>query len=257
MHPAYELLRPVPNRHPLRRSRTRRLRVLLHLHWRRLRTGDPRTTSTVTLALLILGVVLNFAAMPRPVTSDPAAINRLAEAGPRNTAVRILDGRPRSDACEDQTWPYIDQRCLRTSAASRTEPAAEGQASNAQANATQHSASNAQSKSEPDKLASVAPSSATSGTTAPQSTILHDVPLPQPRPQIEDDEAQVDDEDLRYPSPYYSRRYGPDGRPLMYPPPRYMDPREARAWQRYEYREYRQPRRTRHELHIGGFRFRF
>jgi hypothetical protein len=255
MRPAYESLRPVPNRHPSRPSRARRLRAFLHLRWRKLRAGDPRATSTVTLSILILCVALNFAAAPRPVVSDPGAVNRLAEAGPRATAVRMLDGKPRSDACDNQTWPYIDQRCLRTATASPAKPA-DAQPDNAQANPVQRPTSNKPAGSEADKLASIVPPSSAPDAPQPSAT-LHDVPMPQPRPQIEDEAAELDDEDSPYPPPYYGRRYGPDGRPLMYPPPRYMDPREARAWQRYEYREHRPPRRARHELHIGGFRFRF
>lgn len=252
MRPAYDLLRAAPSRRASLRPGIRRLRALLNLHWRKLRTGDPRTTSTVTLSLLILCVGLNLAMAPRPVVSDPNAVNRLAEAGPRSTAVRMLDGKPRSDTCEEQTWPYIDPRCLRAAAASPAKPVAD-----AQTTPPQNPAPNTQTKPEPDKLASVGQPSSAPAATLPQRATLHDVPLPQPRPNIENDEAELDDEDLPYPPPYYGRHYGPDGRPLMYPPPRYMDPREARAWQRYEYHERRPPRRSRHELHIGGFRFRF
>jgi hypothetical protein len=106
---------------------------------------SPRSAATTTLLGVILSASMAFALFPRAATVAVAQANRPAESSP--SFVKMVDGVPRSKVCAEQTWPYIDSRCLRAagprvSAQSNSrppnaEPASAGQANLPASSATQ------------------------------------------------------------------------------------------------------------------------
>jgi hypothetical protein len=84
----------------------------------RLRAGDPRAITAAALGALVLCAGLSMATAPSPTAAVAAVEPRAVEPVPTGP-VRMLDGAPRSEQCEEQTWPYIDRRCLRRAAEPR------------------------------------------------------------------------------------------------------------------------------------------
>lgn len=71
---------------------------------------NRRAVTTLTLAALAILAVRGSIA-PTTAAVAPAAVTAIA----RNTAPtpRIVDARAPSGSCADQTWPYIQDRCLK------------------------------------------------------------------------------------------------------------------------------------------------
>jgi hypothetical protein len=96
----------------LGRGVRRRLNTGLARSWSR----DAARNAGRVLPLILLGlglgvgtgVLLYRNGPPVAVRNQPAAAEPLP-AGP----VKIVDAAPRSASCEDQVWPYIEQRCLK------------------------------------------------------------------------------------------------------------------------------------------------
>jgi hypothetical protein len=211
----------------------------------RLRAGygkrDPRVLSSATLLGVILCAALSFALAP---AAGSARMALTPEADPirsieaiRAGEVKMLDGKPRSEVCEEQTWPYIDRRCIRSVAGMRPSAAADSRAASP----------------EPAGPA-VTPAAAANETAAAPASSVHEVPLPPSRPimQAEAYQQSVGSE------PFYAgpREAVPSNAGM---PPYWMagQPYEMQRW-RYEERRVRSQRRVRRGgLHIGGFYFRF
>lgn len=259
MRPAYDLLRPTDRRHRpggWLHPYIRRLRI----YRRRLRAGDPRIAASASLLGILLAATLSLALNARPAATGDAPVNRLAEAGPpRPAAVRMLDAAPRSEACQEQTWPYIAQNCLKPSTA------------RPQASQTASATPNPQTEAPPAKpeapgAAATTPQAPEPGNAPQQFASAQDVPLPLPRPQLEDDDeldqayppqAYPPDEPRRLYGPQYGSGYDPRG----YAPPPYamQDPRwrDDRRLRNYDDRSSRRVRVHRNGIRIGDFYFRF
>ena len=201
---------------------------------------DPRVLSSATLLGVIICAALSFALAPAAGSARTALT---PEAGPARSVeairageVKMLDGKPRSDVCEEQTWPYIDRRCIRGVADTRQSAASGSTASNP----------------EPARPA-VTPAVTANETAAAPATAMHDVPLPPPRPIIQAEAYRQSVES----EPFYA---GPrDAPPIIGAPPYWMagQPYEMQRW-RYEERRVRSHRKVRRGgFHIGGFYFRF
>ena len=94
-------------------------------------TGDPRMAATATLAAMIValfaGAVLAFGVPPQYAALNPQSIARVSPpAAAPSGPVRVVGAKTTTPAdipCNEQTWPYIDQRCLvRSEATPATDP---------------------------------------------------------------------------------------------------------------------------------------
>lgn len=249
MRPAYDLLRPQSDRRQQAAMWLNRSFRRLRLYRRRLNAGEPRVTASVSLLSILIATALGYALTLQPAASGGAQVNRLAEAGPaRPAAVRMLDAAPRSQTCEEQTWPYIAQNCLKAGTAQPAKTAG--------APATPQPET---APAKPEAPAAQAAPQAPEPANAPQQfASAQAVPLPQPRPQLEDD----DDLDQMYPLDEPRRMDAP---PYGYPRGGYMPPyamqdhqlREERRFRSYQERPSRRVRANRHGIRIGDFYFRF
>jgi hypothetical protein len=78
--------------------------------------GNARVLTTVTLGLLAVALI---ASESLPATPHPPASPQATTQQQSTTAVRIVDPQ----FCDNQTWPYIDQRCLKRADTPPTAPA--------------------------------------------------------------------------------------------------------------------------------------
>jgi hypothetical protein len=78
---------------------------------------DARVAASVTLIAVIVCASAALALTPRAGAGPTASGNRLAHASPP-PVVKIVNATPRSERCEEQTWPYFDRRCLPSAAQS-------------------------------------------------------------------------------------------------------------------------------------------
>ena len=74
-------------------------------------SADTRVAASVTLLAVVVCASAAFALTPRTGAVSAASGNRLAQASPP-PVVKIVNATPRSERCEEQTWPYFDRRCL-------------------------------------------------------------------------------------------------------------------------------------------------
>lgn len=74
-------------------------------------SADPRVAASVTLLAVVICASAAFALTPRTGAVSAASGNRLAQAS-SPPVVKIVNATPRSERCEEQTWPYFDRRCL-------------------------------------------------------------------------------------------------------------------------------------------------
>ena len=74
-------------------------------------SGDARVAASVTLVAVVICASAALALTPRAGNVSGPTGNRLAQASPQ-TVVKIVNATPRSERCEEQTWPYFDRRCL-------------------------------------------------------------------------------------------------------------------------------------------------
>lgn len=88
--------------------------------------ADTRVAASVTLLAVVVCASAAFALTPRAGAVSVATSNRLAQASPP-PVVKIVNATPRSERCEEQTWPYFDRRCLPSAA--QSPPAASASAS--------------------------------------------------------------------------------------------------------------------------------
>ena len=79
-------------------------------------SADTRVAASVTLLAVVVCASAAFALTPR-AGAVSASANRLAQASPP-PVVKIVNATPRSERCEEQTWPYFDRRCLPSAAQS-------------------------------------------------------------------------------------------------------------------------------------------
>lgn len=91
------------------------------------RKTDPRAAASIVIAGMTLGLSLvvasSLAAPVRPAAS-PKSAGQVAPP-PAAEKVTIVAATPRLDVpCAEQTWPYIDRRCLTESTQKRSEPEA-------------------------------------------------------------------------------------------------------------------------------------
>lgn len=87
--------------------------------------ADPRAATTIVIAGMAAGLSVMLSLM---FTEPPRLTNRLKTGEqvappPAADKVTIVAAPPRRDvACEEQTWPYIDRRCLTESTQKRPQP---------------------------------------------------------------------------------------------------------------------------------------
>ena len=228
--------------------------------------GDPRVASSITLLGIGVCLALSFAFAAPKVGVVDARPQPLGKAEPiEPAAVKMLDGKPRSELCEEQTWPYIDRRCLTRAASNpQTAPASNVKTEPAPGSPPPSAAAPASVPPSKPEVASAAPPAVAPNDAAPPAfDSARDVPLPPPRPTIEamaqPDERTFDGEPWPYP-PLYARPDHFDPRFAVAAPPPWMEatPREGRRWRSYEARAYG-PRRARYRggINIGGFHIRF
>lgn len=147
MLPAFHALRV-----PFERLRASRLASI--------KAADMRVGATLVLFGVTLGIGVMLALTPASTpqrSGDPAAadrwVGRQAESAPVSS-VKIVDAGPRREIpCAEQTWPYIDRRCLTIA---EPKPAIEA-------------------REQPARVAAA---------SAEQDSARKEVALPQPRPQI-------------------------------------------------------------------------
>ena len=72
---------------------------------------SSRVTASGRLLAVVICASAAFALTPRAGSVLAPSVNRLAQASPP-LAVKIVNATPRSEHCEEQTWPYFDRRCL-------------------------------------------------------------------------------------------------------------------------------------------------
>ena len=72
---------------------------------------NSRVAASSTLLAVVICAGAAFALTPRAGSVSAPSVNRLAQASPPS-AVKIVNATPRSERCEEQTWPYFDRRCL-------------------------------------------------------------------------------------------------------------------------------------------------
>lgn len=100
--------------------------------FRRLRVGahrpDPRATSSIVVACMALGLATMLAAsLTLPTRRDPPKSTGEVAPPPAADKVTIVSAAPKLDVpCAEQTWPYIDRRCLKETTQKRpqTDPPA-------------------------------------------------------------------------------------------------------------------------------------
>ena len=73
--------------------------------------ADARVVASGTLLAVVICASAAFALTPRAGSISAASVNLLAQASPP-PIVKIVNATPRSERCEEQTWPYFDRRCL-------------------------------------------------------------------------------------------------------------------------------------------------
>jgi hypothetical protein len=80
-------------------------------------SDNPRVAASITLLAMVICASAAFALTPRVGAAPTASGNRLAQSSPL-PVVKIVNATPRSERCEEQTWPYFDRRCLPSAAPS-------------------------------------------------------------------------------------------------------------------------------------------
>jgi hypothetical protein len=69
-----------------------------------------QVSATTALSAVAMTAAIWFAFTPRPGANVPASDFRPAP------AIKMIGGAPRGAGCEQQTWPFIEERCLRRTA---------------------------------------------------------------------------------------------------------------------------------------------
>ena len=97
-----------------------------------IKVADARIITTLVLFGITLGIGLLLALKPPSAPSQIAAIEPMAdrEAASRTDSplgsIKIVDAGPRREIpCAEQTWPYIDRRCLTIAEPKSPKPQAE------------------------------------------------------------------------------------------------------------------------------------
>ncbi|HKY87846.1 MAG TPA: hypothetical protein VJL90_13880 [Pseudorhodoplanes sp.] len=191
---------------------------LLHV---RAHKTDPRAATSIVMACMTLSLALMVTLSLTPPVR-PASPKSAGQVAPPPAAgkVTIVAATPRLDVpCAEQTWPYIDQRCLTESTQKRPEPEWRREAATAPVDpskATPPVASAVTASPAPAETQGVAP--AKSAAAEPQHSVIIDT----------SEEAELaEDEDLPHPIPDLS-------------------PQEQRRLERFERSRAAQERRTRH-----------
>jgi hypothetical protein len=68
-----------------------------------------RAAATATLFGVVLCATLAFTIAPRPkaFATAQATYSATTDSGP----IKMVGGAPRSNVCDEQVWPYIEDRC--------------------------------------------------------------------------------------------------------------------------------------------------
>jgi hypothetical protein len=174
MLPAFHALRV-----PFERLRASRLASI--------KAADMRVGATLVLFGVTLGIGVMLALTPASTpqrSGDPAAadrwVGRQAESAPVSS-VKIVDAGPRREIpCAEQTWPYIDRRCLTIAEPKSAKPPVETTGAGS-SDTTPVTATIAapkppiEAREQPARVAAA---------SAEQDSARKEVALPQPRPQI-------------------------------------------------------------------------
>ncbi len=192
-------------------------------------TIDPRAAASIVIACMALTLALMVSVtLTQPVRRAPPRSAEQVAPPPAAGKVTIVAATPRLDVpCAEQTWPYIDRRCLTETTQKRPPP--EGRAREAAATPAPVDAQ----KKVTAPIASVVPPPAPAepqGAATPEAAIEPQTETP---PSLQDDRADAElaeDSDLV---------------PMM-------SPREWRRLERMERRRAAQERRFRH-LHLPLF----
>jgi hypothetical protein len=86
-------------------------------------SADARIAASVSLLAMVICASAAFALTPRAGSVSATSGNRLAQASPP-PVVKIVNATPRSERCEEQTWPYFDRNCLPSATQSPQAPSA-------------------------------------------------------------------------------------------------------------------------------------
>jgi hypothetical protein len=200
---------------------------LLHL---RAHKTDPRAATSTVVACMTLSLALMVTlSLTPPVRPAPPKSAGQVAPPPAADKVTIIAATPRLDVpCAEQTWPYIDRRCLTESTQKRPEP--EGRRE-----AAPLSAPVDPSKAAPPVASAVTstPSPAQTQGVAPRDAVRPEAEAPQqPMMNNYSEQAELAEDEELYPV---------------------LSPREWRRLERMERRRAQYERRMRQQWHPPFF----
>jgi hypothetical protein len=158
---------------------------------------DPRAATSVVIACITLAMaVMVTITLTEPVRRAPAKSAAQVAPPPAADKVTIVAATPRLDVpCAEQTWPYIDRRCLTETTQKRPQPEGRRDATPVPADAS--------------KSALAAPTPPTAETRAGALEAPAKAQTEPPQPAIVDTSEQaelVEDDDIPHPLPVLSER---------------------------------------------------
>ena len=197
---------------------------LLHVRAHKI---DPRAATSVVVGCMTLSLALMVTlSLTPPVRPAPPKSAGQVAPPPAADKVTIIAAPPRLDVpCAEQTWPYIDRRCLTESTQKRPEP--EGRREAAAASAPIDA-----SKATPPVAAAVAasPPAEAQGVATRETAVRPETEIAR-QPAINEEAELAEDEEL-YPV---------------------LSPRELRRLERMERRRAQYERRMRQQWHPPFF----
>ena len=207
-------------------------RVLPNFGLLRVRTPktDPRAATSIVVVCMTLSLALMVTlSLTPPVRPAPPKSAGQVAPPPAADKVTIVSATPRLDVpCAEQTWPYIDRRCLTESTQKRPEPEGRREAASLSAPVDP-------SKAAPPVAAVASPPAAeTQGVVTPAKPAADQVQHSAIIDTSEEAELAEDGEELPHPIPDLS-------------------PEEQQRLEQFERRRAGQERRMRHQWHPPFF----
>jgi hypothetical protein len=197
-------------------------RVLPNFGLLRVRTPktDPRAATSIVLACMTLSLALMVTlSLTPPVRPAPPKSAGQVAPPPAADKVTIIAATPRLDVpCAEQTWPYIDRRCLTESTQKRPEPEWRREAAPLSAPV------------DPSKAAPPVAAVASPPTTSASDQVQHSAIID----TSEEAELAEDGDELPHPIPD-------------------LTPQEQQRLEQFERRRAGQERRMRHQWHPPFF----
>jgi hypothetical protein len=160
---------------------------------------DPRAATSVVIACMTLAMaVMVTITLTEPVRRAPAKSAAQVAPPPATDKVTIVAAMPRLDVpCAEQTWPYIDRRCLTETTQKRPQPEGRRDATPVPADA---------SKAVP--AAATPPAAETqAGALEAPARVQTEARADEPPPVDTSEQAElVEDDDIPHPLPVLSER---------------------------------------------------